>query len=350
MKKKIGVGVCGAGLMAQTHAKIWHKNPKAKLVGFWDNPPRGGRSKAGCIRGNVGEAEAVLNPRSLKKYKTPEALFADPEIEIVDVALPTFLHTDFVCRALAAGKHVLCEKPLCVSLKKARVVVTAAAKARGFMMVAHCMRFWPEWVWLKEAVVSGKFGRPLSAVFSRRSAGPRWSAGGWMLDPKRSGGVLFDLHVHDADFIRWVFGKPAAVFAVGAGGKFSPGVEWVNVSYLYPKGGPAVSAEGAWYAEPSCGFTMRYTVIFEEATVDYDLSRRHAALLLHERKKKEPRVVKLSSGDAWERELTYFLDRVAAGNAPETATAADAAETVALCRAELKSLQTGRKVPFKKVF
>jgi predicted dehydrogenase len=342
----IRVGVLGIGFMGRTHVGIHGKEKRARVVAFCDTDPKKAAGDWSFGQGNIGGQEGLgVDPKALRSHPTADDLFADPEVDLVDICLPTHLHAAHVARALAAGKHVLCEKPLAVSLKDADMVVQAAKKAKSFMMPAHCMRFWPEWVWLKEAVADKRFGNVRSAVFRRMSATPRWSTGNWLLQAKLSGSALFDLHIHDVDYVRWVFGEPQAVFAVGNSGKATKdGIDMVVATYLYQKPGQVVMAEGGWHADPSYGFTMRYTVVFDHATADFDLGREGKTLLLHKADAKEPEVVKTGSTTGWAAEISYFLGCIEKGVAPKVTNAADARKSVALTHAELESIQKRKLV------
>jgi len=337
----IRVGVLGIGFMGRTHVGIHAKEKRAQVVAFCDTDPQKAAGDWSFGQGNIGGQSALgVDPKSLRSHRTADDLFADPEVDLVDICLPTHLHAAHVVRALAAGKHVLCEKPLAVSLKDADSVIQAAKKAKGFMMPAHCMRFWPEWVWLKEAVAQKRFGNVRSAVFRRFGATPRWSTGNWLLQPRLSGSALFDLHIHDVDYVRYVFGEPQAVFAVGNSGKATRnGIDMVVATYLYKKPGLVVTAEGGWHADPSYGFTMRYTVVFDQATADFDLGREGKTLLLHKADAKEPEVVQTASTTGWAAEITYFLECIEKGVPPKVTNAADARKSVALTHAELESIK-----------
>jgi len=345
----IRVGLVGIGFMGKTHADIYLKNKKARLVAFCDQDKKKAAGDWSGGGGNLGDAkDKAFDPRSLRSHKTPEDLFADPEVDLVDITLPTYLHAKYVIKALAAGKHVLCEKPLSVDLKSAQAVVAAAKKARGKLMIAQCMRFWPEWEWLKEAVASKRYGKVHSAVFRRFASTPTWTWNNWILQPGLSGSALFDLHIHDTDYIRYVFGEPKAVFSRGNGGKATQnGVDHIVTSYVYPNKALLVSAEGGWNADPSYGFTMRYTVVFEKATVDFDIGREGKTLLLHKAGAKAAEVVKCRASTGWADEISYFVDCLEQGKTPKVTTPQDAARSVALCQAELKSVKTGKLVPFK---
>lgn len=337
----IRVGLLGVGFMGRMHAGLWAKEKRAQLAAFCDTEPQRAAGDWNFGAGNLGTPGILgLDPRTLCSHRTGEDLCADPEIALVDICLPTHLHAEYTVKALAAGKHVLCEKPLAVSLQDADRVVQAARKAKGLMLPAHCMRFWPEWVWLKEAVAQKRFGKTLSAVFRRVGSTPIWSMGNWMLQPRLSGAALFDLHIHDVDFVRYLFGEPQAVFAVGNSGKATRGgIDLVVATYLYKDPRLTVVAEGGWNADPTYGFTMRYTVIFEKATADFDLAREGRTLLLHRSGAKEAEVVQTAATSAYAAEISYLLDCIAKGERPKVTSAADARKSVALVHAEEESIR-----------
>ncbi|GMV81594.1 MAG: dehydrogenase [Planctomycetota bacterium] len=345
----IRVGLVGIGFMGKTHADIYLKSSKAELVAFCDSDPKKAAGDWSGGGGNLGDAAGKsFDPRKLTSHKTPEALFADPNVDLVDITLPTYLHAKYVIKALEAGKHVLCEKPLSTNVKEARSVAAAAKKAKGRLMVAQCMRFWPEWEWLKEAVKSKKYGKVHSAVFRRFASTPTWTWNNWILQAPLSGSALFDLHIHDTDYVRYVFGEPAAVFSVGNGGKATKGgVDHIVTQYLYKSKNLLVSAEGGWNADPTYGFTMRYTVVFEKATADFDIGREGKMLMLHAKGAKEAQVVACRASTGWADEIDYFLGCLAKKQAPKVTTPEDAARSVALVAAEHQSVRTRKIVPFK---
>ncbi len=135
------------------------------------------------------------------------------------------------------------------------------------------MRFWPGWAWLKDLKAQGTYGDILTARFRRVSAPPGWSRDSYFKGGD-SGGALFDLHVHDTDFVQFLFGRPTAVFSTGVS-RFSGAIDHVVTQYMVP-GGATVYAEGSWLM--ASGFSMSYTVMFERATIDYDGSRGDNAL------------------------------------------------------------------------
>ncbi len=340
----VRVGVAGIGFMGRTHMGIYLKNPRAELTAYCDYDPSRAAGNGGG--GNLGAQQNLpIDPRKVRYYGRVEDLIADPNVDLVDICLPTYVHAEYVVKALAAGKHVLCEKPLTVDLKEAGRIVRAAARSRGFLMAAHCMRFWPEWSWLKDAVASRRYGKVHSAVFRRYASTPTWSAKNWVLQPKLSGSALFDLHIHDSDFVRYVFGQPRQVFSVGNGGKASrDGIDHVVTTYLYKDPRLLVSAEGGWNADPTYGFTMRYTVVFDKATADFDIGREGRTLLLHKAGASESEAVKTPPGTGWDHEIDYFVNCITEGKAPKVITPADARDSVKLLHAELKSIRQRKPV------
>ena len=139
-------------------------------------------------------------------------LIEDPAVDLVD-AVPTCDHKDLFVAAVKAGKHVLCEKPMAVAAADVQAMVAAGKEAKGAVMIAQCVRFWPAYVLLKEYVTANTLGKRKSSI--------RWQAkgpAGSRTKSAISGGALYDLHVHDTDYVNFLFGKPVAVSSVGSVG------------------------------------------------------------------------------------------------------------------------------------
>ncbi len=291
------------------------------------------------VEGNLNTGEPLrLDMSQIKACRAPVELFNDPEIDVVDICTPTSSHPSLATAALAAGKHVLCEKPLARTSLLARQMVDAAQQARGFFMPAMCLRFWPQWFWVKQQIESGAFGRVLAARFRRVAEPPGWSRNIYF-DGARSGGALLDLHVHDVDFVQFCFGRPESVWAAGYS-RFSGAVDHVMAHYRVATGA-LVSAEGSWTMTKGFGFNMAYTVQFESATADYDLARGTEALRLYE-EGKAPQTIQCEGPDGFVGELTYFVEAVEKKEAPTRVTAQEGLSAVEICEAEQRSVQTGQ--------
>lgn len=333
--RRVNVAVVGLGFMGVTHLRAYLDNPAARVVAVCDPCRVPVNGVLSGVAGNIKKSDDIQLGSQVKVFRDLDALLADPEIEAVDLCTPTPLHAAQVIAALRAGKHVLCEKPLARTVAAAREILAATESAASFLMPAMCMRFWPGWAGLKQVVAERTHGKVLTARFRRISEMPAWSRNGTYASDV--GGALFDLHIHDADFVNFLFGRPAAVFARGVVNG-SGAVDHVVAQYEYP-GGPVVHAEGSWLLTQ--GFNMQFTLICERATLDYDLARGADALQLTEAGQ-PPRVIPAGPGDGYSAEVGYFVDCVADRRAPRTVSAVDGLTAVEICEAEEKSIRTGQ--------
>jgi predicted dehydrogenase len=332
--KHVNVGVAGLGFMGTTHLRIYQTIRHARVVAVCDavRGPVNGLLRA--VSGNLNHAGDIrLGPR-VKVYREFADLIADPEVGLVDICTPTGLHAAQAVAALKAGKHVLCEKPLAPDLAAARRIVQVAGRSKKFLMPAMCMRFWPGWSWLKDVVTDGRFGRVLAMDLRRVTARPAWSRAGTHL-----GGALLDLHIHDTDFVNFLFGRPAAVSSSGVLGP-TGSVDHIVTQYFYPRG-PVVHAVGSWLLPD--GFNMGFTANCERATIDFDLSRGADALQLHEINQ-PPRAIKLKNSDGYREEIACFVNSVVRGLKPSVVTPQDGLTALEICAAEEKSVRTGAVV------
>jgi predicted dehydrogenase len=337
----IGIGVIGLGFMGCTHVRAYQAAAAGvgvgcKLVAVADRSAErlGGRA---FVQGNIdtGGGEQLFDPKLVRGYLDPREMLRDPRVEAVSICTHTDTHVDLGVAALRAGKHVLVEKPVAISSAEVRRLAGVAQETGKLCVPAMVMRHWPEWVWLREQVRGGAFGRATSASFQRMGAVPGWTD--FYRDTTRSGGAIVDVHIHDTDFIRWCFGEPTAVVSAGT-------EMHVTTLYRYGAGGPAsVVAEGAQDCSPGFGFRMRYTVVFERATADFDLTRTPTLLLHREGRTETVEVGAPGSGSAYDAEVRAFLGAIAEGRAGSDLAASieDAALTVAVLEAERRSLACG---------
>jgi predicted dehydrogenase len=337
----INVGVAGLGFMGVTHLKAYRKMEGVRIAAICDAvrlPLDGDFSRIG---GNVGDTNPLkLDMSQVRAYKNFEEMLANPEVALVDVCVPTPGHPQLATAALKAGKHVICEKPLARTAALAREIAAAAAQAKGFFMPAMCIRFWPEYAWLKQAVERQAYGRVLAAWFRRTSEPPGWSKDTYF-DGKQSGGALLDLHIHDTDFVQFCFGRPKSVFSSGFS-LFSGAIDYL-VTHYRVAGGATIHAEGGWIMNEGFGFNMAYRVNFENATVSYDLSRGADALRVFE-KGRPPQTIQVPAGDGYDGELRHMIQSIQANKPPSVVTAQDGVSAVEICEAEEKSIRTGRVV------
>lgn len=338
-KSTVNVAVVGLGFMGVTHLRGYLANPSARIAAVCDaaRVPVNGILQG--VAGNIGKSEDIDLGANVKVYRKLEELLADPEVELVDLCTPTPLHPEQSIAALKAEKHVLCEKPLARTSAAAAEILKAAGQAKGFIMPAMCMRFWPGWAWLKKVVEESTYGKILAARFRRVSEMPAWSKQGTYTGGMDLGGALFDLHIHDADFVNFLFGRPASVFSTGVIGANSS-INHVVTQYTFP-GGPAVYAEGSWLLTK--GFNMAYTIHCERATLDFDLTRGDDALMVTE-ESQAPRAVRQAGPDGYGAETRYIVDCVLRNQRPSIVTPRDGVTALEICEAEEKSVRSGSVV------
>lgn len=335
----INVGVIGMGMMGLTHLDAYAKRDDVKVIAISDRDPDrlSGKVKA---QGNVeGQAQGGFDFSKPRKYEEGGDLIKDEEVDVVDICLPTHLHVEYARAAMKAGKHVLVEKPLARTSEDAAKLAAAAKRAKGITMCAMCMRFWPGWSWLKQAIDDRTYGRVYSAQFRRVASHP---GGGFYSNGDLSGGAILDLHIHDTDFVHFLFGIPKAVTSVGYS-KITTAVDHLVTQYHY-EDVPLVVAEGGWAMADKFPFGMTYTINFERATAVYQAGDKPLTLYEYG---KEPRAVDLDSRMGYDIEIDYFIECIKKGTKPRTVTLTDAANTIAIIEAEEKSVRTGKSVKVK---
>jgi predicted dehydrogenase len=267
------VGITGFGFMGQTHYKCWKAVEGAEVVAVCDVNPNIEEDTKRAV-GNIGDTEEAVDFSSLRLYTDFEEMLKSAELDAVSITLPTSLHADFSVRALAAGVNVFCEKPMALNVEDCERMIAEAKRSGKVLQIGHCVRFWPEYAKAKQIVDSGEYGRVIAAMFQRLGAAPTWSIDNWFLDEKRSGGMALDLHIHDTDFVQYLFGVPRSVCSFGAKG---PGGSLLHIvtQYLYDDD-KVVTAEGGWAMMPTFGFEMSFNIVLAKATLVYDLTREPA--------------------------------------------------------------------------
>lgn len=294
------VGLVGVGGISRSHIAAWEAREDAELVALCDVRPE----------------RLALYPEK-RHYSDYSEMLAQESLDIVDVCVPTYLHADYAVTAMEKGINVLCEKP--VSLKKEDVdrLYATADKMKVKFMVAHVIRFWPEYEFLKELYDSKKYGNLLSGYMNRICGFPGWSWDGWMKDRTRSGHVPFDLHIHDLDFCVYAFGAPENYQAHRTQ---PPGQDAVSITYEYP--GFFITAESAWYDAPY-PFEAGYRFQFEEAVVTYKggkcmvYQKDRTVIDLSAEAEGDTGSINLPTTNAYAAEINYFADCVIADRAPE---------------------------------
>lgn len=331
----INVGIIGVGGISGVHIPNYIEHSNTRIVALCDIIPERAQGKTQTAI-NIGTAQETVV--EAKAYLDYHDLLKDDEVELVDICLPTYLHAEAAIAALEAGKHVLSEKPMALNVAECDRMIAAAKANDRILMIAHCIRFWPEYVVLKELIDGGQYGKLVSAVFRRLSGTPAWgAANNWFLDPSLSGGSILDLHIHDVDYITYLLGMPTAVTSKGV--TDTNGISYVISAYSY-NDVPLVVAEGGWIHPPTYPFQMVFTIHLEMATVEWT----GACPLTVYPKLGDVFTPEVPAGDGYRHEIRYLIDCIEQGKKPSAITPWGARETIRLIHAEIASVQSGQPV------
>lgn len=336
----VRVGIAGLGFMGVTHYRAYKKirgarveavatrDPK-KLQGDW-------RSVGGNLPTPIGGFEDLSG---IRRYSNLDDLFSDPDIDMIDICLPSYLHAEAAIKALRNGKHVFVEKPIALTVEDADKMVKVAKEQGRYLMVGQVLRFFPEFALIKRMQQEGKYGKIRGAFFKRVITRPTWSD--WFSDPQKSGGAVVDLHIHDSDFVQYLFGMPKAVFSRGLIGE-NGDVEYIFTQYIFDDPDLCVSAESGMIAMSGLTFEHGYAVYFERATVRFDSLWGNPPLLFTQDGKKKR--VRVAQRDAFVDELSYAINCIRKGVEPEIISGEAARNSLLICLKEKESVLTGKPV------
>lgn len=230
------IGIVGAGSMGHAHAPAWKllHDIGAELVGIVTNRPE--------------SAQAFANEYDLKPYPSVDALIAD--VDILDICTPTHLHKEMTLKAAQAGKHVICEKPIALTINDAKAMIEACDTAGVRLFIAHVLRFMTPYDSAKRSIDAGHIGKPCVIRLTRAGYQPRKSTDNWFIDNERSGGMMLDLMIHDYDYARWLSGDVKRVFAKSARNEDPASAGDYALVTLRFVDGTIAHIEGGWVYPP----------------------------------------------------------------------------------------------------
>ncbi|MBN1933507.1 MAG: Gfo/Idh/MocA family oxidoreductase [Anaerolineae bacterium] len=335
------VGLIGMGVMGGVHAKRYLQLPDIELIAIADIRPERLASGEG-VQGNLAEASHSFNWGQVAKYGDGKGMIASTDVDVVDICLPTFLHAEYAIAALEAGKHVICEKPMALNVADADRMVAAAEMAGRKLMIAQCIRFWPEYCFLRDCIQDGRFGQLLALEMVRLGGRPIWSWDNWFLDPARSGGPPLDLQLHDLDWVNAVFGLPDGVQAAAKKSPATGGYDTLDALLTYADG-PQIHVRGGWsYAQ--IPFQAGFDAWFERGFVRFDGRLRPALQVFDDPLKVEAQPAEYAPGDAYLNEIVYFLDGVRNGGELAGCTPQSTRDSMLLVEKTIQAAESGETI------
>jgi predicted dehydrogenase len=324
------VGIVGVGFMGTTHAAGWAETP-AEIVGFTaETEP---------------EAGELAKQYGARIYPSLDDML--PDVDVVDICSPTHLHHAMALKAAAAGKHIVCEKPLARTTEQAREIVAACRKAGVQLLVAHVVRFFPQYALAHSAVMDGQIGRPAVIRLHRGSYRPKKPAGNWFLDEAKSGGIMMDLMIHDYDYARWVAGDVESVSARRVTELHPDAPIDYGLAILYHRSGTLSHIAGAW-AYPPPTFRTHLEIAGDRGLIEFDSEDTAPIqnLILKAGGSDAPDVALPSSplsDSPYTTQIREFYGALADGKTARL-SATDGLAAVQIAEAALQSAQTGQPV------
>jgi predicted dehydrogenase len=338
MAEPVKVGLIGIGGMGRTHFDCYQNNPSAQIVAICDIDEKklAGDWSGTALNIDTGSAGEVDLSR-IAKYSDYHELINDPNVELVDICLPTKLHAPASIASLNAGKNTFCEKPMAFTADECAQMEEAVEKSGKQLMIGHCLRYWPAYVEAKKIIDSGKYGKVLYARFFRTGGTPWWSWNNWLATGSESGGPTLDMHIHDADTALWWFGKPDEIQADGFMLNGAPGL--VDATWRY-NNGPVVQLHGQWDNNGG-DFDFGFKVVLESATLLHHPTGVVSTLKIVKGGKDgdESEDIELPDDSAYQLEINDFVDCVQNNRKMERVTPQASKVAVEVCREEIRQIE-----------
>ncbi len=311
------VGLIGCGFMGTMHANCYKALEGVSLV-----------------------AVADIRPEKAKQLADGAEIFGDGKeliekanVDIIDICLPTYLHAEYAMLAMEKANYVFVEKPVALTVAESEAMKAKQKETGAFVQVGQVIRFWDEYVALRDIVKSGKYGKVVNANFRRISPSPDWGWNNWLHDVSLSGGAAQDLHIHDVDFVLSLFGEPKTLHSI----RNTLGEKNSYVNTLMQYDDYAITVEGTWDLPASHPFEATFRVVFEKAVVENASGK----FMLYtdggaeeiKIEKKELSVAGGTSGNisdlgGYYNELYYFTDCAKNGEEINQATLTDASASL----------------------
>lgn len=333
----INIAVVGIGFMGTTHFLAAKSVAGARVGAIVTRDPRKQRGDWSRIQGNFGSGGGVQDLSDVTVYESLNEVLADESIDLVDICLPTKMHPDTVVRSLEAGKNVLVEKPISIDLEGAEAILAAERRTGRRLFVGQVLRFFPTFDLVKTLMEKGTYGALRAIHLKRVITKPDWRGSD---GAEANGGIVIDLHVHDADFVQYLFGMPKAVFASGVQNDRGD-VSYLAAQYLYGQGGPTVSVHCGALAAASIPFEHGYDAYFDEANVSHSSVDGKVRLYTHDGAEENYPV---DETDGFVRELQYVVDSLVGKESGEKLSGESGRNSLLLCHLATESVKTGRIV------
>ena len=324
----IDVAIIGFGFMGLTHAVSILKNKRMRLRAIITRDRHGIESKLQQQTGNFSAGEvdsgAILQVPS---YTTLRECLRREKLDAVLVCVHTDLHYSIAQEAMENGLHVFLEKPITLRPEEAKLLIGFARQQRLKFMVGHVVRFMPPYKKLKAWIENGEFGKLQFISMTRFSGLPSW--GQWSEKQTHfgsSGGALFDLVIHDIDFLNYALGLPEKIECTTYAGSLSVH-DYVIATWTYQ--GMTAKVEGGNIFHSAFPFQAGYMARFERASVVY--SSKSPEFIQVCNGEGSSNVIAGDAGEGFYQEIEYFRDCIEHDTDPFVCMPESSLKTLELC-------------------
>jgi predicted dehydrogenase len=337
-RKMLKIGIHGLGFMGMMHYLAYQRLEGVKVTAICEVLPERRKGDWTKIKGNFGPQGTMMDLTGIATYADAAEFQADSNVDMVDICLPPNAHPDAAVAALHAGKHVLSEKPISLNLAGAERMVAAADQNGKLLMIGHVLPFFPAYALVYEAQQTNRYGKLLGGHFDRVISDPVWLKN--FYDMNTIGGPLLDLHIHDAHFIRLLFGQPKGVQSAGRLRNNVP--EYFSTQFLFDDPDILVTSTSGCIFQQGRPFMARYEVHFEKATLVLDGAT--PTILTEDGKVEKATLPELDDVGIFANELKEVADSVKQNRISPILGSSLARDTLALALSEMKSIQTRQPV------
>ena len=331
------MGLVGCGGISRVWVKATGNRPDCEIVLVYDP-----NEEAAALRAEETGARIVA---------TYEEMLESPDVDIVVVCTPTFTHRDLVVQAAKAGKHVMCEKPMALTISQCQDMVDACAAAGVKLAIGHSIRFWGSFLTTRRLIDEGLIGTPCLGQIHRVGSSRAGKAGTppprpvkkpWRYDTRYSGGNILESSVHELDFMRVVFGEVASAYSEVSGKEDYDGlVSPVMIQALinFQSGASVVFRQGGIVGLPRRGSWIAGTT-GALAFDGWDEPVKH-----YPAGSEEPGLIPCEEVYAYDLELADLLQAIEDDTEPEN-SGMTGLKNIALGLALYKSIETGQRMAF----
>ncbi len=337
----INVGIAGIGFMGMIHYLAYRKLPEMNVKALCERRPERLKGDWTAIQGNFGPRGEMMDLTGIDTYDDYDAMIADDSLDMIDICLPPNLHPEMTLKALEAGHDVFCEKPISLQVDDAEKMVKAAKKAERLLMIGHVLPFFSGYDFVYKAYKSGKYGKVLGGNFSRVISDPTWLENFYSMET--CGGPLLDLHIHDAHFIRLLFGMPKAVQSVGRMRNDVP--SYFNTQFLFDEPDLVVTATSGVIDQQGRPFTCGFEIHFEKATLLFDVfMNMPVTVLTADGKVEQPKLPEGDEVDFFAGELKEAYQAVKNETPSSMLDGQLARDALVMCHRQIDSIQKQKQI------